>query len=207
MIQKIFIPIFILFFCLFILSKWTHNFTAFTVFSHTLESAGKLPRTMLDISLINQDGTPFHIKESNKYKMINFVYLNCPFVCHKVNNQLEQIYYNLTSNSLSTKIDFITISFDIKNDDIKKIKNYRKLFSDDISGWTFALPYRTSQKEFDFFLEKLGIWKYTIPRTGLINHSIYIFLVSPENNLIKVFDPARDTEQYIIQQINSCLKS
>ena len=206
MIQKIFIPIFILFFCLFILSKWTHNFTDFTVFSHTLASAGTLPRTMPDIPLINQDGIPFHVNESNRYKMINFVYLNCPFVCHKVNNQLEQIYYKLTKSEISSKIDFITVSFDLKNDDIKKIKNYRKLFDKDIGGWAFALPYQTSQKEFDAFLKKLGIWKYTIPSSGLINHSTYIFLVNQENNIVKVFDPARDSDQFIINQINSCLK-
>ena len=46
-----------------------------------------------------------------------------------------------------------------------------------------------------------------IPNDELKGYSIYIFLVSPENNIVQVFDPARDTEQYIIQQINSCLKS
>lgn len=206
MFKKIFIPILTLSLCLLLLNFWTLGFSSFTVFSYTLKKAGVIPRPFPPIQLIDQDSNIFQIKDKKKYKLVNFVYLNCPFVCHKVNNQLEQIYHKLDNETVPSRLEFITVSFDQENDDLQRIIRYRKYFGDNISGWSFALPYHYDQKSFDVFLSKLGIWKYKIPSTGLINHSIYIFLIDTDNNIIKVFDPARDTNETIISEIKACIK-
>lgn len=204
--KRVLIPILSLAICLTVIWKWTLGFSAFTVFSYTLDKAGNLPREFPDIAMVDQNNNTFHLKDKHKYVLINFVYLNCPYVCHKVNNQLEQIYHLIDSSIIPSKLEFVTMSFDLKNDDIAKIKKYRSYFGTDIPGWAFALPYQSNQGRFNQFLHKAGIWKYEVPSTGIINHSIYLFLISPENKIVKIFDPARESNDVIVQQIHSCLK-
>lgn len=203
--KKGLIPILSLAICLLIIGKWTKGFSAFTIFSYTLREAGDIPREFPDLPMINQDGQVFHLKDKHKYVLMNFVYLNCPYVCHKVNNRIESVYHLFDRSVVPSKLEFVTVSFDLKHDDIQKIQRYRSRFGADISGWSFALPYECNQETFDQFLHQLGIWKYAVPSTGIINHSIYLFLVSPDNKIIKVFDPARDSDDTIVEQINESL--
>ncbi len=205
--KKVFIPIFTLIICISILWKWTYGFSAFTIFSYTLKSAGSTPRDFPELKLISQDDKVFDLKEKKKYVLVNFVYLNCPFVCHKVNNQIEQIYHLFDSTMVPSQLEFLTISFDLKNDDLVKIKRYRERFGKDINGWNFALPYQTNQEGFNRFLKQAGIWKYQISASGMINHSIYLLLINPMNKIVKVFDPAREDERSITSQIKSCIKN
>lgn len=204
--KNVLIPVLSLAICITVIWKWTLGFSAFTIFSYTLNEAGAIPRTFPDLPMINQNGQIFHLKAKHKYELVNFVYLNCPYVCHKVNNQLEQIYHLSDPSIVPSKLEFVTVSFDLKNDDVNKIKKYRSYFGTDIPGWSFALPYQSSQDQFDQFLHNAGIWKYELPGSGLINHSVYLFLISPSNKIIKVFDPARESNDAIVEQINSCLK-
>jgi len=204
--KTILVPALTLAICLAVLWKWTLGFSSFTVFTYTLNEAGKMPRAFPDIPLISQDSTVFHISDKKKYVLINFVYLNCPYVCHKVNNQIEKIYHLFNKSTVPSKLEFVTVIFDRKNDDIQKIKQYRSYFGADISGWSFALPYQSNQASFDAFLKEAGIWKYSLPAKGIINHSLYLFLVDPANKVVRVFDPARDSNNKIVEQINACIK-
>jgi cytochrome oxidase Cu insertion factor (SCO1/SenC/PrrC family) len=123
-----------------------------------------------------------------------------------VNNQIEQIYHLFNRAIVPEKLEFVTVSFDLEGDNIQKIKNYRSLYGNDIDGWTFALPYHSNRQDFTRLLRKIGIWTYQVPETGIINHSLYLFLISPDNKIVKTFDPARDDNRTIIEQINKCLK-
>lgn len=190
-------------FCIAVLWGWTDGFRAFTVFSHTLNKAGALPRVFPDVPLKNQDGVTFRLKEKGKYLLINFVYLDCPDVCHKINNRLEGIHRAMGDGIVPEKLEMLTISFDLQHDDIRKIRSYRRLFGPGIDGWTFALPDGLTQEEFDDFLGRAGIWARRVPGTALINHSIYQFLVAPGGEIVKIFDPARESDREIIGQLNS----
>lgn len=201
------IPIFSLLICTSVIWKWTYGFSAFTIFSYTLKSAGSTPRDFPEMKFISQDEKIFELKEKNKYVLVNFVYLNCPYVCHKVNNQIEEIYHLFDSTMVPSQLEFLTISFDLKNDDLVKIKRYRERFGKDINGWSFALPYQSDQKTFNRFLIQAGIWKYQIPASGIINHSVYLLLINPKNKIVKIFDPARENSQAITSQIKSCVKN
>ncbi|OQY96488.1 MAG: hypothetical protein B6D37_01895 [Sphingobacteriales bacterium UTBCD1] len=204
--KRVLIPVVALTICFTVIWKWTLGFSAFTVFSYTLQQAGTLPRTFPDLAMISQDKEVFHLKDKHKYVLLNFVYLNCPYVCHKVNNQLERIYHLFDSATVPSRLEFVTVSFDLGNDDVTKIKKYREYFGTDIPGWTFALPYQTNQQAFDTFLHHIGIWKYTVPATGIINHSLYLYLIGPDNKIVRVFDPARENDNSVYEQINLCLQ-
>lgn len=204
--KKILIPVVALAICLIVIWKWTCGFSAFTIFSYTLKEAGTPPRPFPDIAMIDQDSIVFHLNDKRKFVLLNFVYLNCPYVCHKVNNQIEQIYHLFDTSMVPSKLEFVTMSFDMKNDDVQKIRKYRTYFGTDISGWTFALPHDVDDRAFNAFLNKVGVWKYLVPSTGIINHSIYLFLISPQQKIIAVFDPARQNNDQIIQKIETCLK-
>ena len=204
--KKILIPIFALIICVTILWKWTYGFSAFTIYSYTLKEAGDAPRAFPAFQMVNQNGVTFNLKDKHKYVLINFVYLNCPLACHKVNNQIEQIYHLFSPAIVPEKLEFVTVSFDLVGDNIQKINNYRSHYGNNIDGWTFALPFHSNQQEFTHVLRKIGVWTYEVPSTGIINHSLYLYLISPDNKVVKTFDPARDDNQTIIEQINKCLK-
>lgn len=204
--KKILIPIFAFAICLAVIWKWTYGFSAFTIYSYTLKEAGNSPRAFPDFQMMDQNGNVFNLKDTHKYVLINFVYLDCPSACHKVNNEIDQIYHLFSRTIVPEKLEFVTVSFDLENDNIIKIKNYRNLYGDDIGGWSFATPFQTSQHDFTRLLRKIGIWTYKVPETGIINHSLYLFLISPDNKIIKIFDPARDDNHTIIEQISKCLQ-
>lgn len=204
--KKILIPVLSFLICFLVIWKWTHGFSAFTIFSYTLNEAGATPREFPEIQLIDQDSNVFKIKDKQTYVLMNFVYLNCPLVCHKINNRIENIYHLADPEIVPSQLKFVTISFDLKNDDVSKIKKYSSYFISEINGWTFALPSHLNQTDFNTFLQKTGVWVYQIPETGLINHSIYLFLISPDNKIIKTFDPAREKDEEIIEQLYSCLR-
>lgn len=203
--KKILIPIGTLFICFLLFWSWTKGFSSFTVFSTTLKKAGPLPRPFPEVTLRNQDSALIQIKDFKHYVLINFVYLNCPYVCHKVNNRLENIYKKLGVELIPSNLELLTISFDTKNDNIEKIRNYRKFFVSGRTGWTFAMP-TVNKSDFDKTLQRIGVWAEESPQTHIINHSIYLFLVSPDHEIIKVFDPARESDESIALQLSTCLK-
>lgn len=204
--KKLLPPIAALVLCIGVLWGWTYGFTAYTVFSATLHQAGPAPREFPAIACINQDSVLFNLRDKDKYVLLNFVYLNCPNVCHKVNNRLEDIYDALENDLVPNDLELVTVSFDLRNDDVRKLKNYRKLFEGDLSGWTFALPHGSTEAEFGDFLKQAGIWAYRLPENGIINHSVYIFLISPDHRVVRVFDPAREDDAAILAGIRSCVK-
>ncbi len=204
--KNFFPPVLALVFCISIFWKWTLGFSAFTVFSHTLDRAGDLPRSFPNLKMIDQDSALFQIEDKNKYILLNFVYLNCPYVCHKINNRLEDIYLAIDNRVIPTKLELVTVSFDLKNDHVQKIKNYRNHFNNSIQGWTFALPWQMKQHDLESYLQKVGVWAKSTPGSTIINHSVYLFLISPEHKIVRTFDPTRESNQAIIDQLYLCLK-
>lgn len=190
--------------CLIAISWWTMGFSAFTVFSQTLLQAGPLPRAFPAFRLVDQDGKDFDLKAPHPAVLVNFVYLDCPSACHVVNNRLEGIYQKLKDSLIPSKLQLLTISFDLKRDDVSRIKGYSHQLCGDVSGWTFALPLGLDQGELNYLLKALGIWAYPRPDSGAINHSLYLFLVAPDDQIVQVFDPAREEDEAIIAALNSC---
>lgn len=203
-IKKILIPIFAFAICFFALWKWTYGFSAFTIYSYTLKAADNTS-TFPDLQMIDQDGKAFNLKEKHKYVLINFVYLSCPSACQRINSRIDQIFHQYGRSIVPEKLEFVTVSFDLKDDNLKEIKDYRNNFGPDLDGWTFARPSNSNQKDFEKVLRRIGIWIYQVPTTGMFNHSLYLFLISPDNKIIKILDPAKDNNQEIIDQINQCL--
>ncbi|MCO5249711.1 MAG: SCO family protein [Chitinophagales bacterium] len=206
-VKRLFIPLFTLLICVLTLWKWTYGFNAFTVFSHTLLESGQTPRNIEDIALINQDSSIFHLEDKDTYILMNFVYLNCPSVCHKINNRLENIYQELNENLIPNKLQLLTVSFDMLNDDISRIKRHRAYFGDNIKGWDFAIPYHLSSDKLNNYLTDMGIWAKSAPESSIINHSTYLFLISPEHKIIKVIDPAREDNESIVVNLKSWIAS
>ncbi|MCO5259782.1 MAG: SCO family protein [Crocinitomicaceae bacterium] len=203
--RQIIIPALALALSLYFFSKWTQSYTSFTIFSYTLKEADPLEKSFPDIDLLSHHNKHFKVADRPNLKLINFVYLNCPYVCHKINNQLEEIYHQMDSTIVPSQLEFITISFDLEYDDVERIRKYRSHFGEHIDGWTFALPYKVDEQQFFSDVKNIGVWIYRDPITKLINHSVNLFLVDANNKIIKIFDPNRETNEYIIQQLKQCL--
>lgn len=204
--KSVLIPVLSFVICFFIFWKWTYGFKAFTIFTYTMNKAGKTPREFPAFQMIDQNSNEFNIRDKHKYVLINFVYLDCPYACHRVNGELDRIYHLFSKEIVPSQLEFVTVSFNPESDNINRLKNYRNNFGNDISGWTFGVPYHSDQHEIKQILREVGVWTYKSQESGIINHSLYLFLVSPVNKIIKIFDPSVDSYRTIIEQINECIK-
>jgi len=205
--MKTFLKIFItLSICVLIISKWTNGFKDFSVYSYTLDKANKLDNNFPKLQIINQDSTLITVDKLNKFVLINFIYLNCPSVCQKMNGKIGVLYDSL-KKYVPHKIKLLTVSFDTKNDNLQKIRRYRSnRFGSNLEDWDFALPYNIDSLSLRKKLKRLGIWIYKIPRTNLFNHSVYFYLLSPKGKIIKIFNPTRESNETILSSITKCIK-
>jgi hypothetical protein len=62
-VKKVFIPIFYIDHLHIRFMEWTYGFSAFTIFSYTLKSAGSTPRDFPELKLISQDDKVFDLKK------------------------------------------------------------------------------------------------------------------------------------------------
>lgn len=203
--KKILIPLLTLIVCVAGLWVFTNGFKTFTTFSHTLYKAGPLPRPLPAIKLINHDSTTFYIDQKDHYVLVNFMYINCPYACHVVNNKINEIHDHIHGDPNFQNLEIVTITFDPKNDNVAKIKNYRQNYSSDMSGWTFAIPQGYTPQQLQTILQQMGVWAYTIPQTQIINHSLYLFLISPRHQIVHIYDPARHSNIQITNSLNRYL--
>lgn len=206
LIRQIGVPLITFVICLTFFHQWTQGFSSFTIYSYTLKRADPVSKPFPDFKLLSHRNQLFQISEMKKYKLVNFVYLNCPYVCHKVNNQLEGLYHLIDTTIVPSQLELVTISFDLEHDDVERIRKYRALFGTDIEGWTFALPHQVKENDFFRDLKEIGVWINRDPVTGLINHSVNLFLVDPSNKIVRIFDPGREEIDVIIEQINQCIR-
>lgn len=206
--KELLAPLLVLGFFLGGISWWTNGFTTFTVFSNTLKAAGSLPRHFPPFHFLDQDGKEFSLEQRHGAVLVNFVYLDCPSVCHWVNNRLEGIYHELQGDLIPSRLELVTISFNLKDDDLPKIKAYATQFcgSDGANSWTFARPKVANSSELDRLLHQMGVWAVPLPGSGIINHSVYLFLVSPRHEIIRVYDPAREEDEAIVADLRLCLE-
>lgn len=199
--KKIVIPILALGLCFGVFGFVTNGFQTFTVYSKTLHQAGPVPRAIPDLQLIDQDGNPFVFQDREKYVLLNFMYISCPNACHIVNNRISEIYQLVEASGMQNYVEMLTITFDTENDNLQAIKNYRNNFAPEADSWTFAIPIHNSKEKFNSKLKEFGLWVYQLPESRIINHSLYLFLISPDNRIVSVYDPVRLNNEQIIRDI------
>lgn len=197
------VPITLLALSILLFYTWTLGFNAFTTYSYTLQTAGKLPRPTPNFKLINKAGQHINSTElfKGKYTLLTFVYFHCPSVCPMIDAKLVQVHAQLKP-LMPKKFVMASISFD-KNRDTPYVLRHVWLGFDKPIGWypvTLATEFNPALHE---KLRRYGIWVHR-RADGYFNHSSYLFLLNPNGQLIHVFQPELSSNQ-IVQTVRKLM--
>lgn len=199
--KSVLIPFVSFIICLTIVWRWTNGFKSFTSYSYTLEEAGQVPRLFPDIQLMDLMGHQFTIKEKHNFVLVNFASFNFHDSDSMVIKRTRSLYKLFDSATIPSLLEFVTINIATNIGDSVKMREYLHNFDQDTIGWTLAMPYQINDNNFNRFLRRVGVWAHKMPPGKIINHSNYLFLVAPNHNIVKIFDPKRNNDYSIKIQI------
>nr|WP_216857246.1 SCO family protein [Paenibacillus tritici] len=145
-----------------------------------------------DFSLENVDGKQVSLADTEgKARLVYFFFTVCPDVCPITTFMLSQTQDLLVKDgSFGKDVEFVSISFDPKNDTREAIKAFADKFHADYNGWYFL---RGDQEQ----VRKLAAESFKVMIYGTSKddfaHANLIGLVDRNNNLRGLYD-AGDTE-------------
>lgn len=152
-------------------------------------------------TLVNQDGVTMTEKDfAGKYKLIYFGFTYCPAICPTELQKITHVLEDLQEEG--DKIQPLFISVDPERDTPVVIKDYLSLFDKRFVGLTGTVEQiEKLKKDYRIYANKVQDEKnndYTI------DHSSFIYLMSPDDNLISIYRMA-DTSDYIADDIRQKL--
>lgn len=135
-------------------------------------------------TLINQDGdTVTEQSFADSYKLVFFGFTNCPEICPVELQKMTLALENM--GPLADRIQPIFITTDPERDTPEVMKEYVALYHPNLVGLTGTVEQINEVKE----TYRVYAAKQEIPgQDGYqMNHSSYIYLMSPDNELVTMF--------------------
>lgn len=135
-----------------------------------------------DVTLTNQDGEAVRFGDySGRLLVLTFIYTNCPLpnFCPLMSENFARMQPELKA-AYGTDVQFLSISFDPKNDTPQVLSNYAARYTDDFSNWTFATP--TAEEGLEKAKEAFGIT--TFEQEGQIMHNLTTALIGTDGKLV-----------------------
>jgi len=147
-----------------------------------------------DFTLTDHHGEPASVSEWNQHKLIYFGFTYCPAICPTELQKISAVL-NRLQDAQAVNIQPLFITVDPERDTVAVMKDYISLFHPAFVGMTGSPAEIDSvKKQYKVFSTKVDdpqMSEYTI------DHSSYIYLMSPENTLISMYRMEDDVE-YIL---------
>ncbi|GEM_PF-3749488 len=153
----------------------------------------KLNREIKSISLQGPENKESVIPKRNKnYKVIYFGFTKCPDVCPMTLSKLTTI---MKKKDLFKKSEVYFINLDWEEDDGKSANEYAQNFGNHVYGYSGTKEQieGTSSYFRAYFNYKDGVNKGDLKN---VDHSSFLYLVSPENKLLKVYPSSKDLNTF-----------
>lgn len=153
----------------------------------------KLNREVKSISLQGSENKESIIPKVNKnFKIYYFGFTKCPDICPMTLSKLTTI---MKKKDLFKKSEVYFINLDWEEDDGKSANNYAQNFGDHVYGYSGTKKQieETSSYFRAYFNYKDGAKKGD-PKN--VDHSSFLYLVSPENKLLKVYPSSKDLNTF-----------
>lgn len=164
---------------------WTHGFRAFTSFSAARIGAGAVPRPSPPLPVLDERGERWDVAaQSDRYRLVQAMYLGCPDVCPVAMARLGLIIRHLPE-IVPGRLQVISLSVD--HDPPAALQAMWTAHGSP-QGWTMASlvdgPPEATMK-------RLGVWMQR-RRDGLINHGLDLVLLDPAGEIVDVLSPDDD---------------
>ncbi|MFA5670663.1 MAG: hypothetical protein WC967_15605 [Balneolaceae bacterium] len=206
----------------------TQGFSAFTSYSYEFVKAKPIGKTVPeDLFILKDDSSRVELNSlGNHYTLVGIVYLKCHMVCPIINQRLHEIYRDLDLGSTDDEnsnlegikptpynLQLMTLSFDYKRDSLSDLKAYKRIFFKDDNArnsdesatlrgrnWSFAVVEHSQESFIQQKLTQMGFWFYEY-KSGMYNHSPYLYLIDPEGVIKQVYDPGKLSNRELIEQL------
>ncbi len=136
-------------------------------------------------TLVDQDGqTRTEADFLGSYALVYFGYTYCPDACPTALGIMSEALNRLDEEQLA-KVQPVFISFDPERDTVEALKGYVPLFHPKLIGLTGTLEQtKAAAKAYRVYYAKVESEEQN---DYLVDHSSYIYLMSPEGKFIKHF--------------------
>ena len=144
--------------------------------SHEIPIIKKVP----NFKFTNQNGDIFsHNQLKNKITVLDFFFTNCPGPCPIMTYNMKSLYNDFSS---SDDVQFVSITVDPENDNIKVLKNYADINGINDQRWQLLTSELSKIKS----LKRDGFMLYAdeLPQ----GHAIKFILIDEHGNIRKYFD-------------------
>lgn len=151
--------------------------------------------------LVGQDGKTRTDQDfKNKYKLIYFGFTYCPAICPTELQKTAEAYNELSSR-LQDQIQMIFVTIDPERDTQEVMKNYVALFHPDLLGLT------GTKDQIDAIKREYKVYGAKVPEgdSYTMDHSSYIYFMSPKDELIALYK-AEQTAEEMEESIRAYLK-
>lgn len=127
-------------------------------------------------------------EKSDKARLVEFMYTNCPDVCPVTTLEMSKLKSSLEKEGVfGEDVEFLTITIDPRRDDQDVLQEYASRFqvSSDSEGWHFLTGEESDTKDLANSLE----FRYDgDPGKGEIVHTSEIYFMDANNNLVDKFE-------------------
>lgn len=142
-----------------------------------------------EFSLTNQDGRPLSLSSlRGKVVIMTFGFTHCPNICPTTLANMAGLYHGLPPEA-QKKVQVLFVSLDPERDTPEVLKQYVPYFQESFMGAT-GTPEQIEKaaKGYGVFYEKELIQSDNTKDFYTINHSPYIYLISPGGKFDLVYD-------------------
>ena len=164
--------------------------------SHEIPIIKKVP----NFNFTNQNGDIFsHNQLKNKITVLDFFFTNCPGPCPIMTYNMKSLYNDFSS---SDDVQFVSITVDPENDNIKVLKNYADINGINDQRWQLLTSELSKIKS----LKRDGFMLYAdeLPQ----GHAIKFILIDEHGNIRKYFDGTDEGSLSILKKdISNLVKS
>ena len=164
--------------------------------SHEIPIIKKVP----NFKFTNQNGDIFsHNQLKNKITVLDFFFTNCPGPCPIMTYNMKSLYNDFSS---SDDVQFVSITVDPDNDNIKVLKNYADINGINDQRWQLLTSELSKIKS----LKRDGFMLFAdeLPQ----GHAIKFILIDEHGNIRKYFDGTDEGSLSILKKdISNLVKS
>ena len=137
----------------------------------------------------------------NKYKLLYFGFTSCSAIC-PTELQKTATAYNELSDKQKSQIQLLFVTIDPERDTVAALKNYVTLFDPSLIGLTGTLD------QIEKIKNEYKVYAAKVPdgHDYTMDHSSYIYFMTPDDQLIALFKTS-DTVEVMEDTIRKYLKN
>lgn len=151
-----------------------------------------------DMTLETIEGGTYSFQNSDKVRLVEFMFTNCPDVCPITTMKMTQLQEDLKEEGIfGEDVEFVTITFDPERDTPDVLREYAEAHQMDRDGWVLL---RDSKEKTLELTNALNFLVTEPAENGNIIHATKTYLVDGDNRIQEEFGMGNTFDQEAVLQ-------